>query len=213
MPVAADVIERLGLFDFSSARSLSRELGPGEVREQLADLILLNAAEFETVGRTLLAWLSADPSERAPFLWYDWLRFRPAWPERPLALPIHVTPPAAALALIATDCTPFYQHRSDPARLWDVAAFGGDMSKIDWLGGELGIEGVDELWTRFDDLLELLSVRYRELSGPIGFLAAQGFPLRGLLWKARLGALLEREDLRPALEETAVRLGLGEGLR
>lgn len=122
MGEAASWLEEHGVFNFAEVSSEVAEAFAGG-NSQLVDLIELNAAELALVRTHSPQTFGRLPD--APRL------------EVPdVSFPIRVNDADLALAVLKTDCGPFFEHGPKSARgiePWDVFLFAGDMSKLDWL--------------------------------------------------------------------------------
>jgi hypothetical protein len=194
---AYQVIERRGIFDFGEAHQVARghfdqyhAAGVDEDQvEFIRDIVYLSAAEFSLLPPTL--------TTSAPLL--------------PLQAPLKVGPQAITAAIVKADCTGLdYHYRrvdEDAVPLWDVALFGGDMSKIEFLQGDrLRLDSLEEL------ILEL-EQRFTGSQTTIGKTIAVSGMLRvqGVLWKAKLAVNLTPADVEAQIDAYLERIPLLAG--
>lgn len=197
---AYQAVERRGIFDFGEAHQIAlahfdeyRRTGADEEPiEFTRDLVYLSAAEWTL----LLQVETLDVLSPTSVL--------------PLRSPLVVSPRAMGAAIIKADCggMDYHRPRANPAglRLWDVALFGGDMSKIELVYGEQVLpEEVEAVVERLEEKYAASATSAGRMIGASGILR-----IEGLLWKAKLALNLVPDEVEAKIDEYLRRIPLVE---
>ena len=184
---AYQIIEQRGIFNFSQAqliadghfdqyRNATENVG---LVEFTRDIVYLSAAEYAL----LTTVVNAGGAHLLP-----------------MQAPVTVGPDAFAATIIKADCGGLDYHspknHEDSVRLWDIALFGGDMSKIELIYGDrLRLDQVENMIV---DLEERFSDSETTIGRTIG--ASGMLRVQGVLWKAKLALNVAPSDVESHID-------------
>jgi len=195
---AYQIIEQRGIFNFGQAQLFASEhfaqyRGTTEAArlvEFTRDIVYLSAAEYALLTTVVTG---GD----AHLL--------------PMQGPVTVGRDAFAAAIIKADCGGLDYHtpknHEDAVRLWDIALFGGDISKIELIHGDrLGLDQVESVIVDLEDRYTRSKTTIGRAIGTSGMLRIQG-----VLWKAKLALNVAPSDVESHIDDYLDRIPLLSG--
>ncbi len=192
---AYQIIEQRGIFDFSEARRVTEDHfgqyqtagADEEPLEFTRDIVYLSAAEYALLTRVV----SMGPATMLPI-------------QKPLTIDQNDT----VAAIIKADCGAMDYHSrkgdEDAVRLWDIALFGGDMSKIELIhGSRLQLSEVENTIMQLEERYNNSHTTIGQEIGASGMLRIQG-----VLWKAKLALNVAPNDVEAHIDGYLQRIPL-----